>query len=83
MGWSSGSVLMSNIIEALDNEIDDMDTKRRIYKTIIPAFENMDCDTLGECINESIEFKHAYAELNPDEFEWDEDGCLIEDEDWC
>lgn len=76
MGWGSGSRLMGGIIDALNAEIDDMDTRRRIYKAIIPCFEDMDCDTLDECCDDLI-FLHAYAELNPDEFEWDKDGCLV------
>jgi len=73
MGWSSGSRLMSYIIESLDEHVDDMDTKRRIYLDLIEAFEDMDCDTLMECAEDSVEFKVALKEIHPDWFDEDDD----------
>lgn len=50
MGWSSGSELFGNIIKILKKEVKDVDSRVRIYKKLIDMFENMDCDTLPDCI---------------------------------
>lgn len=67
MGWSSGSGLMSDIIEALEDEEISYEIKVTIYKMLIDKFEEFDCDTLYECKDESAAFKEAYNELHPDE----------------
>lgn len=64
MGWSSGSVLMRDIIASL-NEAKIDDKKRHIaYKGIIKAFENEDCDTLCECLGNDPIFDEVYKKLH-------------------
>lgn len=48
MGWSSGSTLLSDIIETLKAHVDD-EVRRIIYPDIVEAFEECDCDTIDEC----------------------------------
>lgn len=49
MGWASGSELMGEVIGAVQTEVDDAKTRRKIYRRVIAAFESADCDTLYEC----------------------------------
>ena len=77
MGWSTGSSLMSDIIEQFEDlEIDD-ETKKKVYTTLIEAFDNYDCDTLFECVGVDDMYDDAYKEIFPDHFEEDN---YIEDE---
>lgn len=66
MGWSSGSLLMSEIIEAIQNNVDDDEVRTQIYAEIIEAFEDKDADTLDECLDEDPAFDEAYRELHPE-----------------
>ena len=64
MGWASGSLVMSNIIERFNmNNIDD-DVRESIYGVLIDEFENSDCDTLHECLGEDPAFDAAYKEAS-------------------
>ncbi len=62
MGWASGSELASEIVKAIKVEIPDAKRRKRIYKKIITAFENADCDTLDECEGEDPAFDAALKE---------------------
>lgn len=74
MGWASGSGLMEDIICNLKLEIEDYDTRIRIYKVLITSFEEYDCDTLMECINVDDAFDDAYASFGYDlEYENEEE----------
>lgn len=67
MGWASGSILFSDIIEALIKNIEDEEVREVIYKSIIPAFEDMDCDTLDECKEIDDAFDNVYRDMYPEE----------------
>lgn len=73
MGWSSGSELMRDIISSLNAHGVKNGVQVEIYKDLIRAFENYDCDTLYECIEDDICFKTAYKELNSEEFNKEEE----------
>ena len=83
MGWSRGSQLMSEIITALEDNINTDDKSKELFYThIIEAFEDLDCDTLGECLGESTIFDKAYHNFHPNidddgyfEQEYENDGC--------
>lgn len=66
MGWSGGSLLMSEVIAAIHNHVDDEDIRKEIYLEIIDAFEDKDADTLDECCDEDIAFEEAYSDLHPE-----------------
>lgn len=66
MGWSSGSDLMDSVIFAL-KPVKDAAVRRGVYAVLIPAFEDMDCDTLYECRGEDKAFDAALDNANPDE----------------
>lgn len=78
MGWSTGSTLMSDIIEQFEDlDIDD-DTKKKIYTTLIESFSNFDCDTLDECVGVDNSYDEAYKELYPlneEDYEDEDTGC--------
>ena len=64
MSWKGGSVIFSEVIDALiDNGVPD-EARYNIYLDLIKVFEDEDCDTLDECMDEDKEFKKAYIELN-------------------
>jgi hypothetical protein len=62
MGWSSGSILMQAIIGAIKPVVPDEKLRQRIYTSIIPEFENSDCDTLYECEGTDDAFDAAMVE---------------------
>ena len=59
MGWAKGSGLFEKLIEVLFDKVDDPDTREEIYVEMITAFEDMDCDTLQECMGEDEAFDAA------------------------
>lgn len=78
MGWSSGSRLMSDIIDAVYSNVRDKSARAKIYEILIPAFEDFDCDTLSECTDvdeefdriwyvQSFLFEMSYYDVNMDE----------------
>jgi predicted lipid-binding transport protein (Tim44 family) len=71
MGWASGSQLMSEVIAAIADKMDDHDTKVEIFESIIEAFEDADCDTLQECLDEDDAFDEALKNIHPDWFDED------------
>lgn len=75
MSWSTGSSLMSEIINELKEVIPDDKIRQEVYEKLIGCFENYDCDTLYECQGEDDSFDKAYTELYPEE-----DDEIYEDE---
>lgn len=71
MGWSSGSELMSTVISVIQPHIPDADVRKNVYKPLIAAFEDMDCDTMGECQDEDPAFDAALREVHP-HWDWDD-----------
>ena len=69
MGWSSGSRLFSDVISTISDNVKDDDARREIYRDLITAFEDMDCDTLSECMGEDAVFDEIFREMNPDFFD--------------
>lgn len=67
MGWGSGSTLMSDVIDVVEEVVPDHATRVRLYSGLILAFEDKDCDTLDECVGESKAFDQAYRHFYPDE----------------
>lgn len=63
MGWSTGSILMSDIIDSLKDKVPDDKVRQDIYEALIPAFQNFDCDTLDECADDDVVFKNALKEF--------------------
>jgi hypothetical protein len=47
MGWSTGSKIMGDIIEALIDTIILDDERAEVYSARIDIFENYDCDNLN------------------------------------
>lgn len=69
MGWGSGSMLMEDVIDALQLHVPNESSRHAVYCALIPAFEEMDCDTLCECLHMDTAFDKAYKELKPYEEE--------------
>lgn len=67
MSWSSGSQLFSEIILSLRETVPEYETRVEIYNKLIRIFEEHDCDTLAECLDEDRAFDDAYFEQYPDE----------------
>ena len=66
MSWARGSSLMERVIEVVENTVPLQLDRVEVYKGLIQAFEDMDCDTLEECIDDSAAFNKAFYSLHPD-----------------
>jgi hypothetical protein len=56
---------MCDVISAMLAELGDEEheeTRQRIYARLIDAFEDMDCDTLGECAGDDPAFDRALVD---------------------
>lgn len=80
MGWNTGSYLFNNIIEALLDSGIDEDARESVYRALIPQFEDMDCDTMDECVGNDKIFDKVYKELNPEYFNDYEENWIDEEE---
>jgi len=67
MGWSTGSRIMGDIIEALMETVSDDQYRAEVYSTLIDIFENYDCDNLNECLEIDEVFDEVYLEKYPEE----------------
>lgn len=73
MGWASGSPIVGEIIETIDELVSNYQTRVEVYKRIIEIFEDADCDTLDECLDEdSPAFKEAYNSIHPNHSDFNE-----------
>lgn len=82
MGWASGSSLMGVIIEEIEELDIDYDTKVDLYKILINAFEDRDCDTLMECLEDSPAFDEAYKSLYKEKYDEDYDEYFEDDDEF-
>lgn len=82
MSWKAGSILFSDIIIALNEQDLEDDVRKKVYDALIPAFENMDCDALQDCMGEDDSFDEALMQAHPDKFSdvEDEDEYLYDEE---
>lgn len=79
MGWGSGSLLFSQIIENVEPHVADVEVRKNIYRPLIDAFRDMDWDTYGECLGEDPAFDEALKEsLGPER--WAEEQGLDEED---
>ena len=65
MGWSSGSVIMTDVIETVEDLVPNFNTRKELYKRFIEIFEDQDADTLEECLDDSVAFREAFQEIHP------------------
>ena len=77
MSWSRGSIIFSEFIDVLKTTVDDEEIRQKIYEKLIPVFEEADCDTLFELINDDSAFEDAFKEVNPEEY-----SMLMDSEDY-
>lgn len=66
MGWSSGSRLLSIIVDEIEEIISSRSDRVEIYKIVISAFKDFDCDVIHECITDQTNaFAEAFYTLHP------------------
>ena len=88
MGWSSGSGLMADIIEAVEEYAHPDSDKVTMFAAMIEAFEGYDCDNLCECLGHSPNFDLAFERLNPEYAEdmrrmaEEEEEAMREEQNW-
>jgi len=72
MGWAGGSELLSSVARAL--AVIPVRQRAEVYREIVVAFAEHDCDTMDECLGEDIALDVAILEdmLN-DISEWGRD----------
>ncbi len=78
MGWSKGSMIMTEIIENFVETISDDEYRAEAYSALIDIFEDHDCDTLHECLEIDEVFDDVFHEKHPDEDAIEEESL----EDW-
>ncbi len=54
MGWGSGSYLLRQMVEPLGGVVPDTEQRRAVYRVMIVAFQDKDCDTLRELEGEDV-----------------------------
>lgn len=59
MGWSSGSSLLCEVVQIIENHVTEQHDLPDLYDGLILAFEAYDCDTLDECEGLSADFDDA------------------------
>lgn len=65
MSWASGSNLFSELAVILSSHVKDKAMRRKLYKAMIKAFEDFDCDTLDEANGiDSVLDELLYARYN-------------------
>ena len=63
MAWKAGSDLMNDIISASKDYIRDENVRFCFYQRVIIAMQNMDCNTLENCIKKDKTFADALNDL--------------------
>jgi hypothetical protein len=48
MGWAGGSEIGERIAKVVEKVVPNIDAKRKIYKAMLDALSENDCDTLAE-----------------------------------
>lgn len=51
MGWASGSEVGKPIFEAIHNHVDDVETRKKLYRVVVKALEDADWDLQDECLD--------------------------------
>ena len=68
MGWSSGTIIAGELIKIAKKTIEDVESRKSIYRVIIETLEDEDWDTQDEVIGEDHAFDSVLMEIHPD---WD------------
>lgn len=66
MGWASGSEIMSEVIEAIGGGTNTRKERVDFYIKMIKVFQQHDCDTLTECLDQDDCFDEAFNKLHPE-----------------
>lgn len=77
MGWANGSGIASDLIHAIEENVDEKRVRRQLYAELIDIFETYDCDTLDECCGISKEYDAEWKERHQE----DDDDWLDDEED--
>ncbi len=72
MGWARGSEVMDGIILAVRGQVEDVKTRKAIYRDVVKVLRDQDWDTMDESLGVDSAYDELYAELWPDEE--DDDG---------
>ena len=75
MGWASGSGLLGEIIDAIsDCSFQFYSERVECYRKIILAFEDVDCDTIDECVpSNDGAFDEAWQQLRKERGYYEDD----------
>ena len=69
MGWSQGSIILQDIVDALKPLNLTVPQAKELYGKLIDIFEDFDCDSLEE-VDDPL-FQQTLRELRPD-WEWED-----------
>jgi len=65
MGWASGSLIMSDIMEIVTEYcsfLGGVGSEKQFYRELIRIFKEEDCDTLDECLGVNPVFDKVLLE---------------------
>ena len=82
MGWSSGSGLLCQVIEIIEEHCHPDTDKVTLFTELITEFEDYDCDTINECLGQSPSFDIAYEKLYPESLDVMDSDYSDEDDLW-
>lgn len=68
MGWGTGTYLMEEVIDVVNNNVDSKVKRKNIFIGLIESFENYDADDLCSIDKDPI-FTEALKEYHPDWYE--------------
>lgn len=68
MGWSSGTDLMSDVINIIKTNVKNEKSRKDIYTELIEAFEDQDWDCQMECCDLDTVYDAALKEMYPEWF---------------
>ena len=73
MSWARGSMILTDIVSVISENVTSDDAKYQIYDQLIDIFESADCDTIDECLEIDDVFDEVYYDKYPEEDEPEED----------
>jgi hypothetical protein len=65
MGWASGSDIAIDMIESISKNVNDIETKRAIYRDLISTLSGNDWDTKYEAAGYDSDFDEVLEEMYP------------------
>ena len=77
MGWSTGSEILSALVDIIVENVADTNVRENMYRSIVELFEDHDCDTFDECAGDDPVLDNVLKDMG-----WIDQEDEDEDEDF-